>query len=584
MSTIDWLVVALFIPVIVLPAFFFDKPVKEAGASERFAAGRSLGWLVLGGSLAATSLSPDTPLLISGAFYKGGLAENWFWLAGIPGALATLIFFARYWRRTNVLTEPEIITVRYGHRPATKFLRVCMAVLDAGLINILVLASVIFATHILISQFFGLSDKIWIGSFDVGLSLADAITIVFLAITVIYTFISGFRVVVKTDFIQLIVAIFASIVVAGFALCAGIEEFGSYRGLVEQLPSNHAGFELLQIEDFSVLLILLFRWWQIAPGGGLFVQRLVSAKSEDDAALTALSYTIIHYALRAWPWFLIGAVALIYAPSLTEPEHAFPAVAERFLPAGGLGLLIVAFWAAFMSTVDSRLNWGASYFVNDVYSALGGDQGGATARKVEGLAIAALALSALVIALSGVFSSIIGIYKYLILIQAGSALVAITRWYWWRSTIEAEFAALIVSFALGNALYLTIDVSQNTGFATALAVNSVLTGMATIAISFLTSREGPTEAAQRFNDLVQVAGPGWKSAQLRRSEKAQPVSLQRQVAVWLVANAMIYAFLALVAWIVVLKFSNAALAGAVMLGCIVWLLRNRQEFRDLLRS
>lgn len=583
MSTIDWLVVALFVPIIVLPAFF-APPSKSKGASERFVAGRSLGWLLLGGSLAATSLSPDTPLLVSGAFYDGGLAENWFWLAGIPGALATLIFFARYWRRTRVLTQLEIIAVRYGDQPSTKILRVGMAIMDAGLINALILASVTFATHILIAQFFDLDDVIWIGAFGLGLSIADAITIAVVAITVAYTYVSGFRAVVRTDMVQLIAAILASIILAGFALSAGIEDFGSYRGFVEQLPSNHAGFEFFEVEDYSILLILLFRWWQIAPGGGLFVQRLVSAKSEDDAALTALSYTIIHYALRAWPWFLIGAVALIYAPSLAEAERAFPAMAERFLPAGGMGLLIVAFWAAFMSTVDSRLNWGASYFVNDIYASFGGDREGATARRIEGLGIAILALAALAIALTGVFASIIGIYKYLILIQAGSALVAITRWYWWRSTIEAEFAALIVSFLLGNALYLTFDVSQNAGFATAVAVNSVVTGGATIAICYLSSRKGPTQAARRFNDLVHVAGPGWKSARFRRAEDQHAMSLWRQVLFWLVANAMIYSFIALIASLVVLKFTNTALAGVVMLGCIGWLLSNRQELRGLLRS
>lgn len=583
MSTIDWLVVALFVPVIVLPAFFVT-PSKSKGASERFVAGRSLGWLVLGGSLAATSLSPDTPLLVSGAFYEGGLAENWFWLAGIPGALATLIFFARYWRRTKVLTQLEIIAVRYGDQPATKLLRVGLAIMDAGLVNTLILASVTFATHILIAQFFGLGDEIWIGAFGLGLSIADAITIAVVAITVAYTYLSGFRAVVRTDIVQLIAAILASIILAGFALSAGIAEFGSYRGFVEQLPGDHAGFALFQVEDYSILLILLFRWWQMAPGGGLFVQRLVSAKSEDDAALMALSYTIIHYALRAWPWFLIGAVALIYAPFLVEAERAFPAMAERFLPAGGMGLLIVAFWAAFMSTVDSRLNWGASYFVNDIYGAFGGDREGAMARKIEGLGIAMLALAALTIALTGVFASIIGIYKYLILIQAGSALVAITRWYWWRTTIEAEFAALIVSFVLGNALYLAVDVSQNADFAIAVALNSVVTGITTIAISYLTSRKGPTQAAERFNDLVHVAGPGWKSARLRRSEDQLTVSFWRQVVFWLAANAMIYSFIALIASLVVLKFTNAALAGMAMLGCMAWLLRNRKELRDLLRS
>jgi len=579
----DWLVIALFLPVIIYPAFLSKSRHERRSASEQFVAGRSMGWLVLGGSLAATALSPDTPILVSGAFYNGGLAENWFWLAGIPGALATLFFFARYWRRTGVLTKLEIITFRYGDTQTTRSFRAGMALLDAGLINILVLASVTYATHIAITQFFNLPEADLFELGAVGISYADAVTIGMFAVTVFYTYLSGFRAVVRTDTVQLAVAILASIVVAGFALSAGINEFGSYANLVAQLPPDHPGFELFRFEDASIFLILLFRWWQIAPGDGLFVQRLVSARSEQDAVLTALSYTVIHYALRAWPWFAIGAVALIYAPYLQDGEHAFAAIAKRFLPAGGLGLLIVALWAAFMSTVDSRLNWGASYFVNDIYGAFGGDRQGARARIVEGLCIAAISAAALTLALSSAFSSIIGVYKYLILIQAGSALVAIARWYWWRSTISAEFAALCSSFLVGNALFVIIDVSDNAGFAAAIAINSVLSGLITVAVSYLTSRRGPDDAAIRFQQEVQIGGPGWRAAGLPSLATSANAPLFRQVLFWLAANVMIYAFIVMIAGAAVLKFANAALAGLLVTVSMAWLWRNREEMRHLLR-
>ena len=211
-----------------------------------------------------------------------------------------------------------------------------------------------------------------------------------------------------------------------------------------------------------------------------------------------------------WPWFAIGALALIYFPGLSDSEMAYPTMAERFLPTGGAGLMMVAFWAAFMSTVDSRLNWGASYFVNDVYGQFGRDRDGRTARYVEAGVVLALAVSALMIAQTPMVISLAGIYKYHLIIQSGAALAAIARWYWWRMSIWAEICAFGLSIPIGHFFTTQLDISTSSGFATAFALNILLCGLATIAPALLTSRPVPTKACAQFHELTRVPGPGWR--------------------------------------------------------------------------
>ncbi len=573
MGVIDWTIIALFTPVILAPLLTTAKPASTTVA-DRFAAGRRIPWFVLGGSLAATSLSTDTPLLVAGAFYGGGLSGNWFWLAGVPGALATLFFFARYWRRSGVLTKVEILSLRYGDGAPTRWLRAATAVFDAGVVNVLVLASVTYASHILVEELLGLSGD---PTFRIGpflASEASLLTVAVMALTVAYTMAAGFRAVVQTDIAQLTAAVVASVFVAYFAVRAGARDHGGYARLIEALPDADSLFSLFRPDDASIWLLLAFGWWQTAPGSGLFVQRLVSARSESDAALTALFFALLHYVARMWPWLAIGALALIYFPGLDDNEVAYALVADRFLPAGGAGLMTVAFWSAFMSTVDSRLNWGASYFVNDVYGAFGRDRNGAGARIVEAAAIVAMAALALAIALTGLLTSIIGVYKYLIVIQAGAAFAAIARWYWWRLTIWAEIAALGSSVVVGNVLALTFDMSANSGFALVMTINSVACGALTVATAYLTSRAGPTDPCRAFARKVRVGGPGWRAVDREREGAGGP-PLWKTVALWLLSIIVIYGCISLAAAVATMNARAIALTGAsvVSAGVLIWFLR-----------
>ena len=581
MSVIDWIILAVFAPLLLLPAFASTKK-HRANATERFAAGRRIPWLILGGSLAATTLSTDTPLLISGAFYENGIAGNWFWLAGVPGTMATLFFFARFWSRSGVLTKLEILSLRYGDGAPTTWLRATTAVFDAGLVNVLILSSVTYATYILIDKFLGFSSDPIIRLGAVSISEASMLTIGVMVVTVGYTLAAGFRAVVRTDLAQLGAAIVASTFVAFLALRESIERYGDYSGVLNAIPDADDLFNLFRADDPAIWLLLIFGWWQTAPGSGLFVQRLVSAKSESDATLTALFFAFVHYVVRVWPWFMIGAVALLYFPALSDSEHAYALVAEQFLPIGGVGLMVVAFWSAFMSTVDSHLNWGASYFVNDVYGAFGRNRDDRNARRIEALVIIGLSATALVIALTGLMTSIIGVYKYLIIIQSGAAFAAIARWYWWRLTIWSEIAALGSSLVVGNILVLIFDTSTNTGFALVVAFNCIACGLLTIATAVATSRKGPTQACLAFNKKVGAGGPGWRALD---PDDAQPRSngLMRQAfAMWLLSIILIYGCISLIAAMITMNGPMIALAGVVVVAASACFWRLKPSLKRVL--
>ena len=550
-------------------------------ARERFAAGRKLPWFMLGGSLAATMLSADTPLLVSGAFYKNGLAGNWFWLAGIPGTLATLFFFARNWRRSGVLTEVEILSLRHGDTRVPRGFRAVVAIFDAGVENVLVLASVTYAARLFIEHLLGPFNPILFNLAGLKLSEASCATIVLMTCTALYALTSGFRFVVKVNVLQLLLFLGITVLVASVSLNSGIREAGGFSKLLERLPRNTELFNLFQFDDVTVVLLLIFGWWQKAPGTGMFVQRLVSAKSEHDAILSALFYTLVHYVARAWPWYAIGALALIYFPNLQTGEQAFPAIVQHFLPGGMQYLVALAFCLAFTSAVDSRLNWGASYFVNDVYAACVDRRDSRVARKVDCLFISGIALLAVVIAFSGIFSSIAGIYKYILVVQSGRAVVAIARWYWWRVTIWSEIAAMLSSLAVGNACAVSFDLSSNLGLAAAVTLNTVLSGIMTVAVSYRTSRYGPSDSARSFNARVQVEGPGWRLLNPPREGDGERDSLLVLAKYWLYSVVLTYGLIALISGLIVSNLTMIMTAAAVDL-LTAWLLW--REWRQLMSS
>jgi solute:Na+ symporter, SSS family len=580
MGALDWAIIAAFVPVVVFLAY--KKPTPADRAVDRFVGGRKMSWILLGGSLAATSLSTDTPILIAGAFYGDGLAGNWFWLASVPGTMATLFFFARYWRRSGVLTKVEIFAARYGSGESTRWLRAATAVFDGGLVNILVLAAVTYGCNLVIENIFGISNEPLFELGPLKFSYASLLTAAMTCLTAVYTLTGGFKGVVRTDLLQLCVAVLASAFLAAIAIRSGMATFGSYEGLVRALPEPAKAFDLFNTDDVSIALLLMFGWWQSATGSGIFVQRLVSAKSESEATLTAFAFAIIHYVIRVWPWYAIGAIALIYFPTLSENELAFPMVAEKFLPQGGLGLMVIGLISAFMSTVDSRLNWGASYMVNDVVGPFSKKFDYRDSRRTEIAAIAVTTICVLMITFCDVMTSILSIYKYLMLLQAGYAFAAIARWYWWRMTIWAEFAAFASSLVLGNLLAILIDLDSGNGFAIAMALNSVICGALTLITAVWTSRSGPSVPCREFSQRVSVGGPGWfkDGAPLLLSSARTPFG--KTVLHWLASVIMIYAAIVLIGALAVLNWWTAGGSAIVMGAAFFWLWLHRTDLNSVL--
>jgi len=582
MNNPDWIVI-FCAAAIVIPIGIMSRKAASKSKAERFTASRQLPWYLLGGSLAATALSSDTPLLVSGAFYDNGMAGNWFWLAGIPGTLATLFFFARYWQRSGVLTEVEILSLRYGDTQASRCLRVTNAIFDAGFVNIFILASVTYAAHILVKSLFGFSSEPSLSLGPIAGSQADIVTLLLVATTATYTIIGGFRAVARTDMAQLVLALFGSVAVAYFALKAALSEH-SWPDLLARVPNSLELFNLFRFDDASIALILLFGWLQHAPGSGIFVQRLVSARTEQEATLTALFFVVIHYVVRAWPWFAIGALGLVYFPNLTNGEQAFALVASEFMPIGGIGLLAIAFWAAFASTFDSRLNWAASYVVNDVYGIVRARRANAEeSRWVETLTIVVMAGCSAWLALSGAITGIAGIYKYLLVVQSGAALISIARWYWWRTTVWAEIASLGSSFIVGNFLAFSIDLKTNLGFAAAMTLNTLISGAIALAVAVRTSRNGPTDSAIAFNTQIRVSGPGWKGPKLSQAFSDSANTLFQSGKYWLISIIFVYGCIALISSVLVANTPIAVVASVPVFGAGTWLWKGRHLLLQSMR-
>ena len=324
----------------------------RGGLLERFTARRQLSWLVLGASMAATSTSADTPLLIAGAVYANGLAGNWFWWASAPGVLATLFFFAQLWRRAGVVTEVEIIALRYGQDATTRRYRIFVAAFDGVIVNALVLGSNVFAFGLVLSALldrFGAANRS---------GLADAIVLVCLFATACYALLVGFRGLVKSDSAEFAVSIAVCIFLAVVAVAKLPHGLASLAPLLSSRRRDPL-FALWPNEDILAPLVLLVcSWWHSAPGKGMLAQRIVASRDERSAMLTVLTFTGLHYLVRPWAWYIVGATGLIYLPHLANPETVFPKMAAQLLPSGLFGLLVMAIALSFMASVNSRLNFG----------------------------------------------------------------------------------------------------------------------------------------------------------------------------------------------------------------------------------
>ncbi|HUF91382.1 MAG TPA: sodium:solute symporter family protein, partial [Candidatus Limnocylindria bacterium] len=506
LGLVDWAVIAAYFAVSIAIALAYRRRASKS-AEEFFLSGRSVPWWLAGTSMVATTFAADTPLAVTGLTVKYGIAGNWIWWSMVMSGMLTVIFYARLWRRAGVMTDAEFAELRYSGAPA-RFLRGFRACYLGLAINAIIIGWVTAA----MVKILGLT---------LGVGKWQAVLGLFL-LTGAYSTISGLWGVIVTDFFQFILAMTGCIALAYFALDAVGGMSGLLTALHARFPDD-APLALVPALDSAWMPALTFfvyvavNWWAswypgAEPGGGGYVaQRIMSARSERDALLAALWFNIAHYAIRPWPWIVVALVSMVLYPNLADPESGYVRVMVDHLPPVWRGLLVAAFFAAYMSTISTQLNWGASYLVNDVYRrfyAPGRTEGHyAAAGRVATLAVMVVAGVA-----SLYIGSVEGAWKFLLAIGAGTGLVYLLRWYWWRinawSEVSAMASALVVSLLAQGPLGLSAEAPRD--FAILLMVTTAITTVVWLAVTYLTAPESP-EVLRAFSARVRPGGPGWRA-------------------------------------------------------------------------
>ncbi len=432
---------------------------KRAGRdiNEFFVSGRNLPWWLAGTSMVATTFAADTPLAVTGLVVKDGIAGNWLWWNMVLSGMLATFLFSRLWRRAEVITDVELTELRYAGRSAS-LLRGFRALYIGLPINCITMGWVILAMQKIIVLTFDLPDT---GTSKVLVVLACML------IAGIYCALSGFWGVVITDLVQFGMAMIGSIALAVIAITkiGGIgtlktklsEIHGVDHSILHFLPDFGAG--QMAILTFGVYLGV--QWWAAngVDGGGYIAQRMFAAKDERNTLLATLWFNIAHYTLRPWPWILVALVSMVVYPNLSDPEAGYPKLMLEYLPTGLLGLMLTAFLAAFMSTIDTHLNWGASYLVNDFYKRFFKPE--ADDHHYVIVSRISVVLIMLIAGVTSLFmNSIAGAWKFLIALNAGIGLVQILRWYWWRINAWSEIAAMVTS-AIVSAIVFTLPQTKD---------------------------------------------------------------------------------------------------------------------------
>ena len=543
LTTADWAIVALYFALSIAIGLAFARRAGSS-VSEFFVSGRTLPWWLAGTSMVATTFAADTPLAVTGLVVKYGVAGNWLWWSAALSGVLTVFFFARLWRRAGVLTDVELAELRYGGKGAA-VLRGARALYLALPINLIIMGWVTRGMVKVLEVTTGIDP------------LAGALLL--FAITAVYSTLSGLWGVVWTDVFQFAVAMAGSIMLAVLAVGAvgGLDRltelaaarYGSAQSAVGVLPPLDSPW----LPISSLLVFLAVQWWAswypgAEPGGGGYVaQRILSTKDERHGLLATLWFNIAHYAIRPWPWILVALYAAVQYPGLADPEKGYVLAMRDLLPTPLKGLMLAAFAAAYMSTIATHLNWGASYLVNDVW--LRFVRKNAPAREqvlVSRLATAALMILTIPVVLR--LESVEQGWRVLFALGAGTGLVLILRWYWWRINAWSELSAMAASFITSIALWKWGGLSGGdpTGrdYATVMMVTVGVTTVAWLLVTYLTRPES-TEVLERFYRLVRPGGPGWRNIAMRLGRGPEPIpggalSWVNWIAGWLAVYATLF--------------------------------------------
>ncbi|TQD40211.1 sodium:solute symporter family protein [Haloflavibacter putidus] len=509
LATIDWLLIIGFFLVSLLVGILVSKKSGKNTASF-FLSGRNMPWWLLGVSMVATTFAADTPGLVAGIVRKDGVYGNWIWWSFLLTGMLTVFFYAKLWRKSNITTDLEFYELRYSGRSAA-ILRGFRAVYLGVFFNIVIMATVCLAA-------------IKIGHVMFGFSEVQTLIIASL-VTVTYSMLGGLRGVLITDFIQFIIAMVGSIWASIYIL--NLPEIGGLENLLNhpKLAQNTNFFpDFSQPEIYVPLLVipLAVQWWSVwypgaEPGGGGYIaQRMLAAKNEKHAVLATLFFNVAHYALRPWPWILIGLASVIMFPTLGSLQEAFPDLGASFvkddlsypamltfLPAGLLGIVVTSLIAAFMSTISTHLNWGSSYVVNDFYARFV-NKNATEKQKVLVGRLSTLVMMVFAGLLSLVLEEARDAFNLLLQIGAGTGLLFILRWFWYRINPYSEIAAMAVSFLVALLFFINNKADQPL-FELAghwqLVCGVIITTIAWVLVSLLT-KPSNKETLRKFEEKV----------------------------------------------------------------------------------
>ncbi len=535
LSTLDWFIIFLYMAVSATIAVIYSRRAGKS-TSEFFLSGRNLPWWIAGTAMVATTFAADTPLAVTELVAQNGIAGNWLWWNMLFGGMLTTFFFARLWRRANILTDVEFTELRYSGKPAA-FLRGFRALYLGLLMNLIIMGWVNLAMVKILTvmfpnlTFFGIQQVSFLGfEFQATLLWVGVIML----IVAVYSSMSGLWGVAITDTFQFAVAMVGTIALAVIAV--NIPEIGGLDGLKAKLPDwmfeftprvggGAAGVgSTLSLTVTAFIAYIGVQWWAswypgADPGGGGYIaQRMMSAKDEKHSLFATLWFMVAHYAIRPWPWIIVALVSLVLYPELdaAHQSEGFVMVMRDHLPSGMLGLLLAAFLAAYMSTIATQLNWGASYIVNDFYRRFIRPEGDEKYHvRISRLTTLITMIISLIV--TSKLDRISGAWQFIIGLSGGIGLVLIMRWWWWRINAWSEIAAMtaplviypFIHFYPETLIGIFPGIAAYLEFPSSLFIVVPWTTAVWLAVTFLTA---PTEQAtlHRFYRRVHPGGVLWE--------------------------------------------------------------------------
>ncbi|NEO26736.1 MAG: Na+:solute symporter, partial [Kamptonema sp. SIO4C4] len=520
MQLLDWLIVGLYLVFAMGLGLYLTRRGSKS-LVDFFVSGRSLPWWLAGTSMAATTFSIDTPLYIAGVVSSRGIAGNWEWWSFGISHIILIYIFSRLWRRSEIVTDAQLLETRYSGRTAA-ILRATKAFLFAVPINCIgigyaMLAMVKVVDALQLWQSLGITPGENIKLLSViGVSI----------FVLVYSGFSGLWGVVATDFFQFFLALFGAIVVAVVAVnhVGGIHELIP---MVQQrtdidilafipITNNFQWSDVAGITGTTFAAYLLVQWWSFrrSDGGGEFIQRLAAAKDEAEAEKASWFFNLLHYIIRTWPWVVVALVAVVIYPGMEDPELGYPKLMLDFLPVGLLGLVVASLVAAFMSTVSTSINWGASYLTNDLY--LRFFRPDATDAELVLMGRIASVVVTVLGAIAAFFAQDVAtVFRLVIAIGTGPGLVLMLRWFWWRINAAAELAAMVCGFIVGVITSFASPVLPiPEDFGLRLMIISGITAVVWITVMLLTPPESDA-TLDAFYRQVRPGGPGWRRQQIR---------------------------------------------------------------------